>query len=35
MLDTVREFVRERPAQSLAIALAAGWVIGRVLGGRR
>ena len=35
MLDTVREYVRERPAQSLAIALAAGWVIGRVLGGRR
>ncbi|HET9834772.1 MAG TPA: hypothetical protein VFP88_00275 [Rhodanobacteraceae bacterium] len=35
MLQTVREFVRERPAQSLAIALAAGWVLGRVLGGRR
>lgn len=35
MLQSVREFVRERPAQSLAIALAAGWVLGRVLGGRR
>ncbi|HXS73848.1 MAG TPA: hypothetical protein VN725_07360 [Rhodanobacteraceae bacterium] len=34
-LDAVREFVRERPAQSLVIALAAGWVLGRVLGGRR
>ena len=35
VLQTVREFVRERPTQSLAIALAAGWVLGRVLGGRR
>lgn len=33
--DAMREFVRERPAQSLAIALATGWLLGRVIGGRR
>ncbi|HEX7348069.1 MAG TPA: hypothetical protein VF264_00270 [Rhodanobacteraceae bacterium] len=34
-LDSVREFVREKPVQSVAIALAAGWVLGRLLGPRR
>ncbi|HJR12807.1 MAG TPA: hypothetical protein VJ833_02815 [Rhodanobacteraceae bacterium] len=34
-LDNVRDFVREKPVQSVAIALAAGWLIGRLLGSRR
>jgi ElaB/YqjD/DUF883 family membrane-anchored ribosome-binding protein len=34
-LDSVRDFVREKPVQSVAIALAAGWLLGRVLGHRR
>lgn len=34
-LDTVRDFVREKPVQSVAIALAAGWVVGRLLSRRR
>lgn len=33
--DSMRDFVRERPAQSIAIALAAGWLLGRLIGGRR
>lgn len=33
--DSVREFVREKPVQSVAIALAAGWLLGRLLGPRR
>ena len=35
MLGSVREFVREKPVQSVAIALAAGWLLGRLLGPRR
>jgi ElaB/YqjD/DUF883 family membrane-anchored ribosome-binding protein len=34
-LDNVRDFVREKPVQSVAIALAAGWLLGRLLGSRR
>ncbi len=34
VLDNVREFVRDKPVQSVAIALAAGWLLGRVLGRR-
>lgn len=34
-LDNVREFVREKPVQSVAIALAAGWLLGRLLSPRR
>lgn len=34
-LGSVRDFVREKPLQSVAIALAAGWLIGRLLGPRR
>lgn len=34
-LDNVRDFVREKPVQSVAIALAAGWVLGRLLRPRR
>jgi ElaB/YqjD/DUF883 family membrane-anchored ribosome-binding protein len=34
-LENVRDFVREKPVQSVAIALAAGWLIGRLLGPRR
>lgn len=34
-LAGVRDFVREKPVQSVAIALAAGWVLGRLLGPRR
>lgn len=34
-LDGVRDFVREKPVQSVAIALAAGWLLGRLLGSRR
>lgn len=33
--DAMRDFVRERPVQSIAIALGAGWLLGRLLGGRR
>ncbi|HET7562527.1 MAG TPA: hypothetical protein VFJ87_09135 [Rhodanobacteraceae bacterium] len=33
-LETVRDFVREKPVQSVAIALAAGWLIGRLLNRR-
>lgn len=32
--DAMRDFVRERPVQSLAIALGAGWLLGRMLGRR-
>jgi len=32
--DAMRDFVRERPVQSLAIALGAGWVLGRLFGRR-
>ncbi|HJU25990.1 MAG TPA: hypothetical protein VJ722_04880 [Rhodanobacteraceae bacterium] len=32
--DAMRDFVRERPVQSLAIALGTGWLIGRLLGRR-
>ncbi|MGN6789586.1 MAG: DUF883 family protein [Rhodanobacteraceae bacterium] len=34
-LGSMRDFVREKPVQSVAIALAAGWLIGRLLGPRR
>lgn len=34
-LDHVRDFVREKPVQSVAIALAAGWLLGRLLTPRR
>lgn len=34
-LDNVRDFVREKPVQSVAIALAAGWLLGRLLSHRR
>lgn len=34
-LESVRDFVREKPVQSVAIALAAGWVLGRLLAPRR
>lgn len=34
-LDDVRDFVREKPVQSVAIALAAGWLLGRLLRPRR
>ena len=34
-LGGVRDFVREKPVQSVAIALAAGWLLGRLLGPRR
>lgn len=34
-LGNVRDFVREKPVQSVAIALAAGWLLGRLLGPRR
>lgn len=30
-LGGVRDYVREKPVQSVAIALAAGWLIGRLL----
>lgn len=33
--DNVRDFVREKPVQSVAIALAAGWLLGRLLTPRR
>lgn len=34
-MANVRDFVREKPVQSVAIALAAGWLLGRLLGPRR
>lgn len=34
-MENVRDFVREKPVQSVAIALAAGWLIGRLLTPRR
>ena len=34
-LGSMREFVREKPVQSVAIALAAGWLLGRLLSPRR
>ena len=34
-LGSVRSFVREKPVQSVAIALAAGWLLGRLLSPRR
>ncbi len=30
-LETARDFVREKPVQSVAIALGAGWLLGRIL----
>lgn len=30
-LESARGYVREKPVQSVAIALAAGWLIGRIL----
>jgi ElaB/YqjD/DUF883 family membrane-anchored ribosome-binding protein len=30
-LDVAREYVREKPVQSVAIALGAGWLLGRIL----
>lgn len=30
-MDTAGGYVREHPAQSLAIAVAAGWLIGRIM----
>jgi len=30
-LDQAREYVREKPAQSVLIALGAGWLIGRIM----
>jgi ElaB/YqjD/DUF883 family membrane-anchored ribosome-binding protein len=30
-LEQVRDYVREKPMQSVAIALGAGWLIGRIL----
>jgi ElaB/YqjD/DUF883 family membrane-anchored ribosome-binding protein len=30
-LEQVRDYVREKPVQSVAIALGAGWLIGRIL----
>lgn len=30
-LDSARGYVREKPVQSLAIALGAGWLLGRIL----
>lgn len=33
--DHVRDFVRDKPIQSVAIALAAGWLLGRLLNPRR
>ncbi|HEX8778971.1 MAG TPA: hypothetical protein VF738_12715 [Rhodanobacter sp.] len=34
-MGSVRAFVREKPVQSVAIALAAGWLLGRLLSPRR
>lgn len=30
-LEQVRDYVREKPVQSVAIALGAGWLLGRIL----
>jgi len=30
-LEAAREYVREKPVQSVAIALGAGWLLGRIL----
>ncbi|MGA0588473.1 DUF883 family protein [Dyella sp. KRB-257] len=30
-MDQVRDYVREKPLQSMAIALGAGWLLGRLL----
>jgi ElaB/YqjD/DUF883 family membrane-anchored ribosome-binding protein len=30
-LEVARDYVREKPVQSVAIALGAGWLIGRIL----
>lgn len=30
-LERAREYVREKPVQSIAIALGAGWLLGRIL----
>lgn len=30
-LEEVREYVREKPVQAIAIALGAGWLLGRIL----
>lgn len=30
-LEAAREYVREKPVQSVAIALGAGWLVGRIL----
>jgi ElaB/YqjD/DUF883 family membrane-anchored ribosome-binding protein len=30
-LDQVRDYVREKPVQAVAIALGAGWLLGRLL----
>jgi ElaB/YqjD/DUF883 family membrane-anchored ribosome-binding protein len=30
-LERAREYVREKPVQSVAIALGAGWLLGRIL----
>lgn len=35
LMDDAREWVREKPVQSVAIALAAGWLVGRLLSPRR
>jgi ElaB/YqjD/DUF883 family membrane-anchored ribosome-binding protein len=35
LMEDARECVREKPVQSVAIALAAGWLVGRLLGSRR
>lgn len=34
-LDSGRGFVREKPVQSVAIALAAGWLLGKLMSSRR
>lgn len=34
MLDTSRDYVRSRPASSIAMAVAAGWIIAKLMGGR-
>ena len=35
LMEDARECVREKPVQSVAIALAAGWLVGRLLASRR
>jgi ElaB/YqjD/DUF883 family membrane-anchored ribosome-binding protein len=35
LLDRIREFARDKPVQSLAMTLAAGWLLGRLLKPRR